>query len=102
MRRDGADFHEIGAAIGRTAHRVREKVRYMALTPDQRDARRNACNRRRSGKHYFTEASSAMRCSDEMLADRNARCIAALSLTAQLMGDPPRGWSALEGKTGMS
>lgn len=49
MQANGADFHAIGAALGRTFDSVQGRIEYLALTPQQRERKREGTRRRRAG-----------------------------------------------------
>lgn len=55
-------------------------------------------------RHIRGETKGGMRCSNEQIEDRERRQIAgyAVSDACAHLGDPPPGYSALHGKTGMS
>lgn len=99
MKAKGRSTAVIAHALRRTSVAVRSRMRYLSLTDEQRtrewrakEARRDAVVPTRIA-HIHERAPTIP---PEVIEERNQRYLAARSLTAILMGDPPRGYSALE------
>lgn len=100
LRSVGHTWDDCGAAVGVSYETIRRH-----LDPEYR-ARRNAAAARCGGIRRSGKASAANdelhRCTiahrppAEVLAERDARALAPRSLSALLLGDPPRGYSALD------
>lgn len=91
------------AFIGRPPGQLREKIRWEKMSPEKRDHLRMATNRRRSNKYQSTAraesvVSTSRRPSPEMLAEASIRINAPRTLSQELCGDPPPGYSALDRK----
>ena len=80
MRNNGATFEQIDRELGRPVGSTRQKLTYE----------------RTSSERNF--AAGSIRCPDTVLAEREARRAALdqRSLSAELLGDPPPGYSMLD------
>ena len=103
QRLQSVPWAEIAAQLpGRTIQAVKLKVAYVLLTPEQK-ARRLETERRRYRSRVPSRDAETVsaRPTDSQLNERNIRLTSApRDLTALMMGDPPRGWSALDRKRG--
>lgn len=99
MAATGNTAGEIADATRRTIGAVKSRLRYLGLSNERRlaESRLREASRkpviRMKIAHLYERAPVVP---PEVTEDRNQRGRAARDLTGVLMGDPPRGYSALE------
>lgn len=95
---------QIGSSIGRSAHQVRSKIQWERTPEQKREERRIQVNARRhaSGEYKSTPRPhgyvSAHRPAPAMLEEAQRRLYAPRTISQELFGDPPPGYSALDRK----
>jgi DNA-binding CsgD family transcriptional regulator len=107
LRTSGKTIKEIAAEMGRSEHSVEARWRWLHISEESRERRRQAeYARRRTLGMKVRGRSGACGRSDqtqrsypvEVFIDRDAREKTPRTLTAVLCGDPAPGWSALDRK----
>jgi DNA-binding CsgD family transcriptional regulator len=107
LRTSGKTIKEIAAEMGRSEHSVEARWRWLHISEESRERRRQAeYARRRTLGMKVRGRSGACGRSDqtqrsypvEVFIDRDAREKTHRTLTAVLCGDPAPGWSALDRK----
>ncbi len=100
MYEAGASYDEIAERMSRTVHSIKAKIKRLLMSPEQLAARRaqdNACKRKAKERYESVLYVVPVVTPSPVIADRDARLsIAPRDLTAQLLGDPLPGYSALE------
>lgn len=103
MKSAGLSNEAIAERLGRTAKAVSAKLEYVALSPAQREERRQHLRERRLRKnppqrlHENSQIVEATRPNLSQISERMARYAAPhRDLAGMLFGDPPVGYSALE------
>ena len=108
LKGEGKSALEIAEIMGCKRSRIDERLRRDRMTPEQRRAhekQKTEWARKNGGgtqRQSYRPASTtiASRPSDELIAEARRRADAPRSLSAMLLGDPPRGFSALDRKQG--
>lgn len=104
MKAANCEMHEIVARLGRSVHSVKERWRWMTRTEDQKQERRNRVNANRNalrnGKPRTRVSTSVFNrvMPDDIFIERDRRINTPRTIGAELMGDPPPGYSALDRK----
>jgi hypothetical protein len=96
MMEQGNTRDEIAKELGCDTGRIRKKIWDMSRTVEQR---RNCASRRRERDERKTErheVRTESRPDEALLAEAAIRAAAPRSLSAMLLGDPPKGYSALD------
>lgn len=90
----------VAGIIGRTSQQIASKKQWESLSSDRRE--RKALQKRQRRAEYIPSTSVRLHVADYMtipecvIEERNARAVAAKSLTGWVFGDPPIGYSALD------
>ncbi len=95
LQKQGVGLREIGLRLGGFSEST---VRWRLKAADNPDAvaERRARDRERMKNRHGNSPVRTTRIPDDVVADRDARLTAPRSLTAVMLGDPPRGFSALD------
>lgn len=105
LRKAGKDFHEIGAAVGRSMYAAEARWKWLHMTDEQREYRnkkeylrrhQNTTHKPRPYRRRVQDEPVRIQYPDHVFVDRAARQMAPQTLTGFLCGDPPPGWSALD------
>lgn len=95
----------VGAMIGKSAAKVRGKIQWERMTPAQRETRRlqiNAARKSRaqapSEKRFQAERAGYEKAPAHVFEERARRQAAVRSPIAELLNEPPPGYSALDRK----
>src|SRR5688500_5335689 len=95
----------VAALRGRTQEQLRSKIRWESTPEHTKEERRAQINARRnaSGEYKSTPradkpSSMGAKCSADQLEQARLRLLAPRTISQQLMGDPPPGYSALDRK----
>lgn len=98
LQKQGVKLIEIGQRLGGFSEST---VRWRLKAADNPDAvtKRRARDRERMKNRHGNSPVRTTRIPDDVVADREARLTAPRSLTAAMLGDPPRGFSALDRRT---
>ena len=99
----GFEPKRVAQILNRKVGSVLTKMRYEAMTPEQRRAtqdRVNANRRKRAAQYVQVRSfeTVASRPTADILAERDRYLSAPRTLTQSLLGDPPPGYSALDRK----
>lgn len=103
MKTHGRNFKVIGHLLKRSPQSAEHRWRWTLLTPEQ-VRERSALDRIRQGamrakyKARQGEVPMKVEVPGEVLAERDMRLSAPLTVSAFVLGDPPRGFSALDRK----
>src|SRR6185369_10689312 len=90
MKAAGSDFRAIGAALGRTRAATKSRMRWLSLTPEQRqkEARASHADRaapaRRSLRQRMKPTATVQSIPPEVLRSATRRLLAERSITAMI------------------
>lgn len=104
LLRKGKTHAQIACALNTSVERVKNRVCWDGMSGWQRELKRQGNNRRRLNGRATSDRRqqypiSASKPKPELLEDAARRLLAPRTLTGELMGDPPIGYSALERRT---
>ena len=99
----GFEPKQVARLLNRKIESLMTKMRYEAMTPEQRlkmQDRVNANRRAKAAQYVRARAfvKVASRPEEDILRERDIRLATPRTLTQQLLGDPPPGYSALDRK----
>jgi hypothetical protein len=102
LQAEGYVVPVIAEKMGRTTISVRERIRWLGKTEEQREIRRKQISVTRKGRSavaaFDHPVMTNKRAPDERIAEREYRLALPRTLTGQYFGDPPPGYSALDRK----
>ncbi len=102
----GHSVESVAAIIGRPLQRLKEKIRWEAMTPAKKEKRRVRTNVVRHARRTGQELKSirknqvyvmeSHRPDEVLLSDAQRRLLMPRTITQAILGDPPPGYSALD------
>jgi hypothetical protein len=99
---EGYMIPALAEKLGRTEISVRERIRWLGKTEEQKEQRRRQISVTRNGRSavaaFDHAVMSSKRAPDERIAEREHRLAQPRTLTSRFFGDPPPGYSALDRK----
>lgn len=102
LQAEGFHIPALAEKLGRTEISVRERIRWLGKTEEQKERRREQINLTRNGRSAVSAfdhaVMSSKRAPDERIEERNYRLSLPRTLTSQFFNDPPPGYSALDRK----
>lgn len=101
----GHTIPSAAAIIGRSPAQLREKMRWEGMSKARREELREMTNMRRRNKYIASMprgpgayATTSGRPAPDMLAEAQKRLYAPRTISQEIFGDPPPGYSALDRK----